>query len=197
MSTTNPIQQSLECGQCKETFDGLATAGSFCSPDCYDAHRRHKAAANIFETIEHDHRFCGTCFQQLKTVERPSEIFLSGLEPTTREAVIGLQFPTKHADYGEKSEIHDGRDLVRTGTICECGNTDHQHQETAIRNRQPFSTGCQLTAAICELQHEGKLSADLEVNLDHLQEAILGQTIPVEEGGVVNIHRALEEALVL
>ncbi|MDJ1433605.1 hypothetical protein [Halostagnicola sp. A-GB9-2] len=93
--------ESYECGHCHEEFTPPATAGSFCSKECHDAHRAEKQAAEVFELLEHDHRFCSTCGRQLKTVEEPPEH--NDVGKTIPDCVIGWEYRTNHAELGERS----------------------------------------------------------------------------------------------
>ncbi|WP_226041585.1 hypothetical protein [Natrinema sp. DC36] len=105
--TTTP-PQSVECGQCGDQFQLPATAGSFCSPECHNEHRREKRADDFFETLEHDHRFCLSCGRQVKEVEKPPERNSAGKSIT--DAAIGWEHVTEHGEFGIKSHIHDDGD---------------------------------------------------------------------------------------
>ncbi|SNZ18306.1 hypothetical protein SAMN06269185_3327, partial [Natronoarchaeum philippinense] len=105
------------------------------------------------ELLEHDHRFCKTCGRQLKTVDKPATASVV-VGPSShqewdyaKDVLVGWQYRTEHAETGEISlDVDEDGDRpivergVATGTICECGNTAHQHAEDAIRNREPFTT---------------------------------------------------------
>lgn len=71
MSTTNTHPtETYQCETCGgQTPAHAIVAGSFCSTECYARHRGQK----LLNILEHDHRFCFTCFARLKTTERPSE----------------------------------------------------------------------------------------------------------------------------
>lgn len=115
----------------------------YCSDECETrANGREALAGHIF-----DHCVCGTCFRELKRVEKPQpdrefdlrrdsgygvdengEQYLEWFErqSETCEAAIGFQYTTEHAGHGEKQRGQ----LITTGTICQkCGNTDHTHTD--------------------------------------------------------------------
>lgn len=97
-TTTSPSdwyeQESVdwyECDHCGEyspshTFFDTA----MCSEEC----RRAADANAILNTLIHDHTVCSTCFRRLKEVEKPPE--------RAPSAVVGFQYRTEHADWGEK-----------------------------------------------------------------------------------------------
>lgn len=86
-------------------------------------------------------------------------------------------------------------DPVYTGTVCNCGNTDHRHEEERIRNRSPFETAYYLAIATRELRTEGK--HEVEIDRDRLFDAVLEQALPVEERTDVDIREALAKAVIL
>lgn len=98
-SPTAPRSDTYECDRrdCEETFTkATAVRGSFCSSTCYYRHR----GAGALKEVDADHKFCSSCFQQVKTVERPGEALLraNGVKASIREAIVGWQFPTEHAE---------------------------------------------------------------------------------------------------
>lgn len=230
MSVQSPQHdQTLECGYCDEQFTPPATAGSFCSPECHHAHRGMKSAREVFEILEQDHRYCGTCGRRLKDIQKPPKQNSVGKE--IPDFVIGWQFRTDYATIGERSpsvDVPDEEDLdipknpadpdgpvyayekdgtdknvgnfrdyhntpdpepspsdpVLGGTVCNCGNTDHRHEEESIRNRLPFTTAYYIGIASQDLRSEGK--HDVEIDRDRLVDAVLEQVLPTEnENGVV------------
>ena len=188
---------SYECGECGGDRDPeTSVAGSFCSSACYDDHRRSKRARELLRLLEQDHRFCFTCFAQLKQIHRPTSSW--GLS----DSVVGFQTRTAHARTGEKTapaavlddvEI-DGPppiDRPRTGTVCECGATDHSDVEPAIRSALADDEDYyrdrvigQLAEAIQCLRREGKH----DVAIDHRR---------LETADGVEARAALERAVIL
>lgn len=71
--TTSPERQLVQCGQCDDQYPQTeSVAGSFCSQDC---HLRSKGEGALAQ-IDSDHRFCSTCYRQVKTVERPPDAWV-------------------------------------------------------------------------------------------------------------------------
>jgi len=161
MSTTisTPTEEAYECAYCGgPRRPSTSVGGSFCSIECHHEHRREKRAAEVLRELTQDHRFCATCGRQLKEIEaggcsvvvKPA----SHQEWTAASDVwVGIQHRTRHADIGEVSlDTTEGddtlvQDRVATGTVCACGNTDHRHEELAIRQRSPFETAHYLALA--------------------------------------------------
>lgn len=213
MSATRHTQTSdspeYECGHCGGSHTPAETvAGAFCSQSCHDAHRREKRAAAIFRELEQDHRFCATCGKQLKEIEKPTDEALrqiDGYHSTT--SVVGYQYRTEYADVGEISlDVRAGfkhgetvrvptRDGVATGTVCECGNTAHRHEEDAIRKRSPFETAHFLWLAARVLRAEDK--HDVRLDRGRVFDAVLEQAVPVQETDSVDVRAALERAVIL
>ena len=191
--------ESYDCGECDDQFDHPPIAGSFCSTECHHAHRAGKQRDAIFERLEHDHRFCGTCFAQTKEIEAPPEgtslVIPPALDPhdkdweNAKDVLIGYQHWTKHAvegETGKPKKYHN--DLIRATSICRCGNCSHRHAEDTIRDRLAFTAGHNLLEAIDELRREGK--TDVDVDREAFFDALLGE--PDERRG----HReALAEAI--
>ena len=188
MSATTPTdleEQVYECAQCGgDRRSSTSVAGSFCSTACHRDHQREKRAGEIFELLEHDHRFCATCARQLKTVEKPPRQLV--IPPSLHDAdwgnasdvLVGYQHRTKHAETGEISlDVDDEADRpivqdgVATGTICQCGNTAHRHEEDTIRERGAFTTAHYLARAARVLRAEDK--HDVRLDRRRLFDAVL------------------------
>jgi len=118
---------------CEQEFTSVgAVDGSYCSKRCSLEHTGEKQLRNI----KYDHRWCHGCFRKTKEVEAPPAGY--------PEFVVGFQYLTEHARKGEREGNQDlfveedgddpARDrapgpadtLTMTGTICECGTTDHR-----------------------------------------------------------------------
>lgn len=114
--------------------------GVFCSDTC---ETRAVGRQYIGEFLR-DHTICGTCFHDLKEIEKPKpdrefaiaidygfgvdeegnqyRVFYGQEE--SRRSAVGFQHRTSHAEIGEKQH----GDRVVTGTTCaECSTSDHRH----------------------------------------------------------------------
>lgn len=180
MSVLNSPRGTCTCAQCGGERDPDASVkGSYCSQECHEEHRREKAVNNVLNTIQYDHRFCFTCFRQLKEIDHPPS--------RAPECAIGVQYLTEHAEIGEKSSLRfetlrqDGPspDQVRTGTICKCGATTHSDCIDLFRqlDEQHY---VRFAEAVNILVNEGKLKRDVidgeayadAVPQDSLREAV-------------------------
>jgi DNA-directed RNA polymerase subunit RPC12/RpoP len=208
MSTTtpNPSEETYECAHCGgPRRPSTSVAGSFCSIDCHQQHRREKRAGEVLRELAQDHRFCATCGRQLKEIEAGDQLLVVG--PSRHDSWTfasdvwaGYQHRTEHAELGEISlDTADEPtvltdDYVATGTVCECGNTDHRHEESAIRERFPFETAHYLALAVDILHVEGK--HDVQVDWVALVNAVIEQALPVQKAAI-DLRAALEAAVVL
>jgi hypothetical protein len=208
MSTTTATstEETYECAYCGgPRRASTSVAGSFCSIECHQQHRREKRAAEVLRELEQDHRFCGTCGRQLKEIEAGGCSVV--VKPASHQewvaasdVWVGIQHRTAHADIGEVSldTTDDGTvltdDRVATGTICQCGNTDHRHAESAIRQRSPFETAYYLGVAVETLQLEGK--HDVDIDRQTLVDAVRDQLLPVEDADL-DLPSALADAVTL
>lgn len=160
MSVLNPPRESCTCAYCEGPRNPQASvAGSYCSQSCHEAHRRERAANDLLNKVRQDHRFCFTCFRQLKEVAKPPS--------RAPDCAIGLQYLTEHADVGEKSRLRfetnrpDGPspDRVRTGTVCTCGATEHSDCIELFRRLEPKYV-VRFATTVNTLVAEGKIEAD-------------------------------------
>jgi hypothetical protein len=144
---------------------------------CYDIHARRKTARDILNQIRFDHRFCATCFRQLKHVERPPAEMWG-----VPDCVIGFEYGTEHAESGEKTRSVDeyGHErLVAHGIVCRCGNGHHAQAEAAMQTRFAYEYLPALATAVDELHAEGK--TDATVDVDALDAALTAHVLPVED----------------
>lgn len=164
MSTTNPpSRETYECTVC-----GIATPapetieGNYCSRDCY--HR--KRGQRLLNLLRHDHRYCYTCFRQRKTIDRPN--------PSAPDCVIGFEYPTQHATTGQiTDQIDEYRELVRMGTICRCGNTDHTSREAVIQDQHFRQVVANLYYALEAVRQEGQ--HEHQISITALADALRDQ----------------------
>lgn len=118
--------------------------GKFCNETCETKAAGHAALADYI----YDHTVCGTCFRDLKEIEKPKpekafehtdtgwtyddrgRVRLQYIDQTeSRAAAVGFQYRTEHGSIGEKQRSA----RVVTGTVCNrCGNTDHWHHEPLL-----------------------------------------------------------------
>lgn len=146
MSTTRP--QYGECRRCGDEHPIETAVAQFCSEEC----RLRDAGGKQLRNIARDHRFCTACFRQVKEIERPpggTSVVVGPVAHAARsddaaaDVLVGYQYRTRHATTGERegraivttdpTDPHAGERppspgdrLAMTGTICECGTTDHR-----------------------------------------------------------------------
>lgn len=165
MSTSPPPAgtdtSQRECPHCGYTGPDAHTYRAYCTPECYYQAR----GQSVLEHLERDHRFCATCWAQIKEVEPATE--------TTPDAFIGFQFPKPSAREGLKTlpSPEDHVDRSRVALICECGNTDHQHHEREYRVLDDLQARLRnLLQALHTLAAEDKLDhePDHEVFLENV-----------------------------
>lgn len=153
MSTVQtPTNSLVECdyNDCDSLFEPGKGVDGHCSEECYYGHRGSRALQNI----KHDHRFCSSCYRPLKDVYRPDrdELPLTNRKPQLIwDSFIGFQDPTEHSV------------STREGRECVCGNVDHYHSDSLLRDSQPYSW--YLMLAFEQFRSEGQIEQvfDLEV----------------------------------
>jgi len=206
MSTTTPTpsEETYECAYCgSPRRPSTSVAGSFCSIVCHRQHRRQKRAGEVLRELKQDHRFCATCGRQLKEIEAGDQSLV--VKPSSHQdwtaasdVWVGIQHRTEHAEAGEISlDTTDDPamltdDRVATGTTCACGNTDHRHEEPAIRERAPFETAHYLALAVEALRAEGK--HDVDIDRHELVDAVTEQAVPVQDTDI-DVQAALADAV--
>lgn len=118
--------ETYTCSHCNEEYNDVEKVeGSFCSHQCYYRNKGQKALSQI----ESDHRWCATCFREVKTTWKPSKKLVIGpadheQDVHYKDVLIGYQHPTENMvwatdDTGEGAER---REYQRWG--CRCGNID-------------------------------------------------------------------------
>ena len=159
MSSTTHALERHTCGQCGEKCDPMTTvAGAFCSERCLYRHRGQKAIQRIVS----DHRWCATCFRQIKTVHRPPESELVELDVPKhiRKAFVGFQYRTDHAVNGvDCKEDPDlmGRRIEYTRTSCECGAVDPSDRHEILRDLDTEETIQMLWKCLVRLEKHGTI----------------------------------------
>lgn len=136
------------------------------------------------QSSPYDHRFCYTCFRQLKTIDKPN--------PSAPGCAIGFQYPTQHATRSQITEqIDEYREIVRIGTICRCGNTDHTSRETVIQNQKFRQIVANLYYALETLRWEGQHKYELDITA--LADALRRQTDTADWDFALAIGHAIAE----
>lgn len=155
MSTAQRSRETLRCTYCDDKFE-RGWSPDYCSEVC----RHRDVGADHLRNIEHDHRWCHGCFRRVKSVEKA--------RPQDPEFVIGYQYLTPHAEHGikEVGGIDDGdRDrtlfpaesYTQTGTICECGTTDHRDDYLRRESVASVSAAAKrLIRAFVDMREEGQ-----------------------------------------
>lgn len=133
---------SYECSRenCDEEFpQPQAVKGSYCSRECAVLVQGEKLLGHL----RRDHRFCHSCFRQLKEIERPTTEFLRSRQGVATDAIVGYEYLTPNAELGPANRVAPhakldpgapGSDdppapadtLTVSGTTCTCGTTDHR-----------------------------------------------------------------------
>jgi hypothetical protein len=147
MPLSTPPTSRATCSHCDKPRDPAASVrGSFCSTRCYYQHQGRQ----VLNQIASDHRRCGTCFRQVKEVERPRE--------TDPDCVIGWQFGTEHATTGiDEFSDDEFRRLEGTRLSCECGAVDPGDEHDLIREADRTETVAALWRCLVELERDGSI----------------------------------------
>ena len=150
MSTTHPSTESNlfsvahldipTCGHCGNFCNPETTVDdSFCSYYCYHASKGRKA----LNRIRSDHRWCATCFRQIKSIEHPPEGHSVHVEPPELaghipgdddgDVLVGYQYKTKHTTWGvDEFESDACPAFERQRWSCECGNVDPNERDDIL-----------------------------------------------------------------
>jgi len=159
MSASSQTEQTYACQQCGEDYPSRASVGgSFCSERCLYTHRGRKA----LNTIASDHRWCATCFRQVKTTHRPpdSDLVALNIPRHIRETFVGYQYTTDNATTGVDESEPEGnaaRRTTYTRVSCECGAVDTSDQHEVLRGLDPAQTIESLWACLVRLEADGTL----------------------------------------
>jgi len=157
MSVTVIQQQEYDCSfaDCDGTRTRLSSVrGSFCSEECADRHDGRQ----FLRSLRQDHSVCWSCLRLRKELERPTDESRRGLGPVVDAALVGYEYLTEHAEYGE------------FGVECTCGAVDHDIEDYDRRDEGPFHWRMRrlVEATAAEGQHDGTF--DLEAFADTLWE---------------------------
>lgn len=156
--------ESAECSHCDGPRDPHASVhGSFCSTQCWLAHKGEKA----LEAIQQDHRFCATCYRQIKEVERPSDeqLAAANVPKSVRQAFVGFQYPTPHTAFVEDLKPIDAgtawdspRRKVRGVFGCECGTIDHRVSDDTLQSVEGGAVLLNLLQRLAQLYAEERVA---------------------------------------
>jgi len=139
-----------------------SVAGSYCSPEC----ATRATGRKFLRDVEHDHRFCWSCFRQRKEIERPTDEARRGKGRFTAKAMVGLEYRTEHVEEGPY------------GLECECGAVDHDTPEYDRREAGPYHWFLLLVSQqlVAEGQREDEIDietfADVYWSTDDLELAV-------------------------
>lgn len=189
VSLSTPDTHECSRSDCDHEYaEPLAVEGSFCSERCATIHRGEKLLTNI----RHDHRYCHSCFRQLKEIERPpSEYTLipgpvdhDALADEAKNCIIGFEYITEHATLGlldrtrrqdatvdRQDSVHPADELTMSGTVCACGTTDHR--DDYVRDEELTSIRAAARRLCTVLEHLGREGQhDKTVNASVLLDAV-------------------------
>lgn len=159
MSATPTTQETYTCRHCGGPREAATSVGgSFCSERCLYRHRGEKALRRIAS----DHRWCATCFRQVKETTRPDDIELqdAGVSKLVRQSFVGFEDPTEHAVEGVDDREHRDNPYRRTAytrTSCECGAVDPNDRHAVLRDLDPEATMQSLWQCLVALEEHGTL----------------------------------------
>lgn len=155
-----PVLYDCTNPECRGVVTPENAIQGHCSHEC----RLHDQGQRLLNLIKHDHRFCFTCFRQLKRTHDIPEWRRQDLEPVTESAFTGYQTNTQHAQKGERRRYRQGLlpDDTRVGTVCSCGQTDHRDRERVVQDASIKSVTKQLYATLGFLRREGQHDHDLD-----------------------------------
>lgn len=159
---------------CTEEFErGEDVDGSFCTRAC----SLRDDGQDILSNVKHDHRWCFGCLKKLKEIERPPA--------DMPEFIVGFQYQTRHARHGQSegkafveddavNDRHHGStasrfsladSLVMTGTICECGTTDHRDDYLRLERVTDIRGAAERLLRVLEwMGHEGQHSKTIDAS---------------------------------
>ena len=125
MSVTITQERRYDCSfaDCDgDRTPSTSVAGSYCSEECAT-----RAVGRAFlRDVEHDHRFCWSCFRQRKEVEKPPDEIKRGRGRHTAEAIVGYEYHTEHISGGDY------------GLECTCGAIDHDTPPLDRSTKGPY-----------------------------------------------------------
>ncbi|WP_135535392.1 hypothetical protein [Halostella pelagica] len=176
-TATSPTPENVECGQCDDHFQPHASVkGSYCSRACYHKDKGNNALAQI----QNDHRFCSTCFRQVKTVARPDDDQLRdiGVPKTIRETFAGYQYSTDATVFGEDirpSERHESpaRQKTRRSWGCQCGAIDLRGRDRTLESVEGGAVLLNLLRCLATLYQDEAIAhaPSLEALFDGVRES--------------------------
>lgn len=163
MSTTASTQSDLqdylgeyECDHCGgPRAPETSVRGSYCSAECF----YRAKGANALSEISRDHRWCATCFRQIKEVETPPDYVIDSLGEETSQAVTGTQYATPDAVEAVDDFSEDPyRTLERSRIACRCGNVDPSERDDILEDVELESIIPSLVRCLRIFEREGKVA---------------------------------------
>lgn len=136
--------QSRALGYACEHCEGRRQDGaSFCSTEC---RYRHKGE-NVLRNIRFDHRFCSTCYRQLRDIEKPPDELLiqNKVSQLVRESIIGFEYPTPN--YQWEQGIWS----------CKCGTINHKDEHGFLQLSELECVLVNLVRVLQRYEREGQL----------------------------------------
>ena len=143
---------------------GVVTPGDAVDGHCSHECRLRDQGQKLLNLVKHDHRFCYTCFRKLKEVHDVPAWKRRRIDPVTESVVTGIQSRTEHAEIGERLQVRSGSlpDDTRQGTICKCGQTNHQDREGLIQSSNIKTVARNLYATLEQFRDEGQHDTSLD-----------------------------------
>lgn len=151
ITVTRQEEYDCEFDGCTATrTESSSVAGSYCSEECA-ARARGRKLLNI---LEHDHRFCWSCWRERKEIERPTAEARRGLGPVTDDALVGYEHHTEHVELGPY------------GLECACGAIDHDLDGWDQRETAPYHWYLKHIAETTQAEGQHDYDFDLETFAD-------------------------------
>jgi len=162
VSTTANHQSELQdhfekddCPYCETEYLVAYAVRGFCSLDCF---HRAKGAKALSE-IRRDHRFCATCFRQIKEIETPPAWKVDSLGEEVSQAVTGTQYATPDAVEAVDDFSDDPyRTLERSRIACTCGNIDPSERDDILEDVEIENIVPALLRCLHVLEREGQVA---------------------------------------
>lgn len=217
MSTraTATVSATAECSfdDCDDTVpEHGGVRGQYCSRDC----RYRDVAAGLLETIRYDHRFCASCYRQIREVYPPGRrlnsrhVYADGPDDPAAEMneipewAVGYAVPLpgtepglseslrpRNPTEGDWETVPDDSEHLRM--VCQCGATHHQTVDRPLPLDELMDTAKRLSGTLDALLSEEK--HDWHHNRDTLLNEVREIKSDPETNGELSDQRILIDAL--
>jgi hypothetical protein len=161
-SAPEPRSDIYDCKHepCTGVVTPVDAIEGYCSRECQLRDRGQR----LLNLIQHDHRFCYTCFRKLKEVYNVPEWRRRRIDPVTESVVTGFQYRTEHAEFGQQRRRRPGTlpDDTQTGTICECGQTNHGDRDELLQSSSIKTAATNLHATLEAFRAEGQHTSRID-----------------------------------